>query len=115
MYICVCVYVCVGRDNAVSSDSLLGGRSGDRILVGARFSAPLQTGPGSNPAFYKMGTGSFPWVNWPLRGVNHPPPSSTEVKERVDLLPLWAFVDSSGVNINYIYIYIYMYMYMYTH
>jgi hypothetical protein len=28
---------------------------------------------------------SFPWVKQPGRGVDHPPPSSTEVKERVEL------------------------------
>jgi hypothetical protein len=28
--------------------------------VGAGFSAPVQTGPGSHPAFCTMGTGSFP-------------------------------------------------------
>ena len=28
--------------------------------VGARFSAPVQTGPGAHPASYTMGTGSFP-------------------------------------------------------
>ena len=38
------------------------GRSGDRILVGARFSAPIQTGPGTHSASFKMGTGSFPGV-----------------------------------------------------
>jgi hypothetical protein len=32
-----------------------------------------------------MGTGSFPGVKWPERGVDHPPPSSAEVKERVEL------------------------------
>ena len=41
-----------------SSDSLRAGRSGDRILVGARFSAPVQTGPGAHPASYTMVTGS---------------------------------------------------------
>jgi len=30
--------------------------------VGARFSAPVQTGPGAHPASCKMGTGSFPRV-----------------------------------------------------
>jgi hypothetical protein len=67
------------------SDSLRAGRSGDRISVGARFSAPVHTGPGAHPASYTMGTGSFPRVKRPGRGVNHPPPSSAEVKERVDL------------------------------
>jgi len=32
---------------------------GDRIPVGARFSAPVQTGPEAHPASCKMGTGSF--------------------------------------------------------
>jgi len=30
--------------------------------MGARFSAPLQTGPGAHPASCIMGTGSFPGV-----------------------------------------------------
>jgi hypothetical protein len=42
------------------SNSLRAGRCGDRIPVGAWFSAPVQTGPGAHPASYKMGTGSFP-------------------------------------------------------
>jgi hypothetical protein len=29
---------------------------------GARFSSPVQTGPGAHPASCTMGTGSFPWV-----------------------------------------------------
>ena len=32
------------------SDSLQAGRSGDRILVGVRFSTPVQTSPGAHPA-----------------------------------------------------------------
>jgi hypothetical protein len=56
-----------------------------RILVGARFSAPIQTGPGAYPASCTMGTGSFPGVKQLGRGVDHPPPSSAEVKERVEL------------------------------
>jgi hypothetical protein len=35
---------------------------GLRIPVGARFSAPVQTGPGTHPASYTMGTGSFSGV-----------------------------------------------------
>jgi len=56
-----------------------------RYELGARFSAPVQTGPGAHPASYTMGTGSFPGVKQPGRGVDHPPPSRAEVKERVEL------------------------------
>jgi hypothetical protein len=67
------------------ADSLRAGRSGYRIPVGARFSVSVQTGPGAYPASCTMGTGSFPGVKRPGRGVDHPPPSSAEVKERVEL------------------------------
>ena len=53
---------------------------------GAKFSAPVQTGPGAHPASYTMGTVSVSrGVKRPGRGVNHPPPSSTGVKEKVEL------------------------------
>jgi len=67
------------------SDSLRAGRSGDRISVAARFSAPVQTGPGAQPHFYTVGTGSFPGVKRPGRGVDHPTPSSAGVKEKVEI------------------------------
>jgi hypothetical protein len=57
----------------------------DRIPVGVRFSAPVQTGPGTYPASYTIGTGSFPGVKRSERGVDHPFPFSAEVKERVEL------------------------------
>jgi hypothetical protein len=51
-----------------------------------RVSAPVQTGPGTHSASYTMGTGSLSLgVKRPRRGVNHPLPSSAEVKERVEL------------------------------
>ena len=67
------------------SDSLRAGRSGDRIPVGARFFAPVQTGPGAHPASYTTGTGSLPGVKRPGRGADHSPPSSVEVEGRVEL------------------------------
>jgi len=53
--------------------------------VGARFSAPIQTGREAHPASCTMGTGSFLGVKRSGRGVDHPPPSSAEVKDRVEL------------------------------
>jgi len=53
--------------------------------VGARFSAPVHAVPGTHPASCTMGTGSFPGVKQPGRGVDHPHPSSAEFKERVEL------------------------------
>ena len=52
-------------------DSLRVGRSGDRIPVGLRVSAPVQTGPRAHPASYITGTGSFPGVKRPGRGADH--------------------------------------------
>jgi len=53
--------------------------------MGARFSAPVQTGPGTHAATYTMGTGSFPGVKQPGCGVDHPPPSSAEIEGRIEL------------------------------
>jgi len=53
--------------------------------VEARFSAPDHTGPGTHPASYTMGTGSFLGVKRPELCVDHPPPYNAEVKERVEL------------------------------
>jgi len=53
--------------------------------VGARFSAPVQTGPGAHPASYTTGTGSLPAVKRAGRGVGHPPPFLAEIEERVGL------------------------------
>jgi hypothetical protein len=51
-----------------------------RIPVEARFSAPVQTGPGAHPASYTMGTCSFPRVKRPGRGVDHPPHLAPRLK-----------------------------------
>ena len=50
-----------------------------------RFSTPVLDGPGDDPAFCTMGTGSFGEVKQPGIGVNHQPPSSAEVKDTVEL------------------------------
>ena len=76
----------MGHDSSVGIATLYGlDGPRDRIPVGARFASSFQTGPGAHPASYTMGTGSFPWVKRPGRGIDHPPPSSTEVKERLEL------------------------------
>jgi hypothetical protein len=75
------------------SDWLRAGRSGDRIPVRERFSAPVQTGPGAHPAFCTMTTRSFPGVKGG-RGVTltpHPPLVPWSWKSRaIPLLPLSA-------------------------
>jgi hypothetical protein len=74
-----------GGQRSRYSDSLRDGRSGDRLPVGARFSAPVHIGPGAHPAPYTMGTGSFPGGKRSGRGVDYPSLSNAEVKERVGL------------------------------
>jgi len=54
------------------SDLLRAGRSEDQIPLGARFSAPVQTGRGAYPASWTMGTGTFPGLKRPGRGVDQP-------------------------------------------
>ena len=68
-------------ENGRYSDLLRAGRSGDRIPVGVRFFAPVQTGPGAHPASYTVGTGYFPGVKRPGRGVDHPPYLALNLKK----------------------------------
>ena len=51
----------------------------------ARFSAPVQTGPGAHSASSTMGTGSFPGVKLSGLGADHPPSSKCRDHERVGL------------------------------
>ena len=70
-------------------------------LGGARFSAPVQTGPGAHPASYKIGIGFLSRaVKRPGRDVVHQPSFSAEVKERVGLY-LWVFETCSRVKFTF--------------
>jgi hypothetical protein len=86
------------------SDWLRAGRSGDRIPVEARFSAPVQAGPGAHPASCTMGTVSFPGVE-SGRGVTLTPHPllvlrSTKQSRAIPLLSLRAFdVYKKGWNL----------------
>ena len=61
--------------------------------MGARFSAPVQTGPEAHPASCTMGTGSFPGVK-SGRGVMLTPhlllPPWSKKGRAIPLFPLWA-------------------------
>jgi len=84
-----------GRDSSVSIVTRYGlNGPGIEIRWWAGFSAPVQNSPGAHPASYTMGTGSFPWVKRPERGVENPPPYSAELKERIDLY----FYSPSGLS-----------------
>jgi len=67
------------------SDLLQTGQSRDRIPVVARFSAPVQTGPGAHIALCIMGTRSLSQSK--VAGAWHSTPtmSSSKVKERAEL------------------------------
>jgi hypothetical protein len=67
------------------SNSLQAERSGNRITVEARFSAPIQTGPGAHPSSYTMGTRSLSQEKVATAGIIHPHQSSAEVTGRVEL------------------------------
>jgi len=56
-----------------------------------------------------MGTGSYPEVKRPERGVDHPLPSSAKVKERVELYlystsgPSWSVLGELTFTFTFIY------------
>ena len=80
------VYLVVGRNNSVGIVTRYGlDGPGIESRWGARFSAPVQIAPGAYPPSYTVGTGSFPGVKRPGHGIDLPPRSSSEVKERAEL------------------------------
>ena len=70
----------VGRDSVVGIATCYGldGPGIESRWGGARFSAPVQTGPEDHPASYTMDTGSFPGEKRPGSGVDHPSPTSAK-------------------------------------
>ena len=69
-----------GRDSSVGIATRYGlDGAGIESRWGARFSAPVQTGPGAHPASCTMGTGSFPGVKRPGLGADHQPHLRAEV------------------------------------
>jgi hypothetical protein len=80
------IHTVVGRDSSVGRVTAYGLDSpGIESRLGARFSAPVQTGPEAHPASCTMGTGYFPEVKAPGSDADPSPPSSAEVKNRVEL------------------------------
>jgi hypothetical protein len=61
--------------------SLRAGQSGNQILVETRVSAPVQNVPEDHPESYTTGTASFPGVNPPVSGVDHPPHLAPRLKK----------------------------------
>ena len=77
----------VGRDSSVgiATGYVLDG-PGIEFRWQARFSTPIQTGPGAHPASCTMGTRSFPGgKEWPGCDADPSPPSSAIGHERVEL------------------------------
>ena len=78
------IAVCLGsgRDSSVgiATRCRLDG-PGDRIPVEARFSAPVQTGPGAHPASYTMGAGCFLGVKRSGRVLTTNPHLAPRLKE----------------------------------
>jgi hypothetical protein len=78
----VCRVVMRGRDISVGIATRYG-LDGMGIVSRweAKFSAPVQTGPGAHPASYTMVTGYFPGVKRPGRDVDHPPYLASMLKK----------------------------------
>ena len=94
--------------NSIPGDNpapILGLRCGPGIESrwAARFSAPVQTGPGVHPASYTLGTGSLPVVKRPGCDDDNST-SSAEVKERVQpyLYSPYVFMACSRLTFTFI-------------
>jgi len=85
----------VGRDSSVGMTTRYGLDGPDiKSRWGEKYSTPVQTGSGAHLAPCTRAIVSFQRKKRPNRGVDHPPPSSPEFKERVELY-LHSFSESS--------------------
>jgi hypothetical protein len=73
---------------------------GIKFRWGPRFSAPVQTGSEAHPASYTMGTGSFPGVKRPGRGVDHPPHLEPRLKKEYNFTFTTPFGPSWPVTVT---------------
>jgi len=83
LIIIIIIIIIMGRNSAdgTATHSGLDGPM-TKSRWGATFSAFVQTGPVVHPASYTMGTGSFPGLKWPGRGIDRPPPSRAQFKKK---------------------------------
>ena len=94
-----CLQLQVGRESSVGIATRYGlDGPGIESRWGAGFSAPALNGPGDHPASYTIGTGSFPGVKRPGRGVDHPPHLAPWLRKRraTPHFPLFVFVAFLG-------------------
>jgi len=90
----------------------LAGRSEDRIPVNARFSAHVQTSPGTHPGSYTKANGVFPGVSWQGSDVDHLPYLALRLKKEqncTSTLALGFRVLFWGER------YLYLYLYSFRH
>ena len=86
MWINLAPQVYVDRDSSVGIATRYGLEGpGIESRWGRDFPRQSRPALGAHSASYIMGTGSFPGAKRPGCGVDHPPPSSAKVKERVEL------------------------------
>jgi len=75
----------VGRDSVVGIATRYG-LDGAGIAFRKRRGFPCRPErSGAHPASYTLGTGSVPGVKRPGREINHIPPSSADIEERIEL------------------------------
>ena len=79
-HIIIIIYKIVGYDGSVGIETRYGLDCPPiESRWGARFSAPVQIGPGAHPTSYTRDIGSFLRLKPPGRGVDQPPPTSAQV------------------------------------